>query len=46
MKKLYKKKTEGETCSIAYGSSVREVLLAMKMAKIQRDSIRGISLLD
>lgn len=46
MKKLYEEKTGGETCSIAYGSSVREVLLAMKMAKIQRNSIRGISLSD
>lgn len=46
MKTLYKEKTDGETCSIAFGSSVREVLLAMKMAKIQRNSIRGISLTD
>lgn len=46
MKKLYEEKTGGETCSIAYGSSVREALLAMKMAKIQRNSIRGISLSD
>ena len=46
MKMLYEEKTGGETCSIAYGSSVREVLLAMKMAKIQRNSIRGIFLSD
>lgn len=46
MKKFYEEKTGGETCSIAYGSSVREVLLAMKMAKIHRNSIIGISLSD
>lgn len=43
MKDLYFEKSN-MTCSIAYGESLREVLISMKIAKMTKNSIRGISI--
>ena len=42
MKRIYTEKSGGLTCSIGYGNSFREVLFSMKLAKMEKDSIRGI----
>lgn len=45
MKKIYTEKSGGVTCSIGYGNTFREVLFSMKLAKMEKDSIRGIEFL-
>lgn len=44
MKQIYTQRSQGITCSIAYGNSFREVFLAMKLAKTQHDTISGLSI--
>lgn len=44
IKNLYKEKTDGLTCSIAYGNTFKELLFSMKLAKMEKDSIRGIKI--
>lgn len=38
---LYQNKTEGMTCSIGYGNTLKETLFSMKISKIKKNSIRG-----
>ena len=42
MKNLYNEKTNGLTCSIAYAKTFKELLFSMKLAKMQKNSIKGI----
>lgn len=42
MSQIYKDISGGLTCSIGYGKSLKEVLLAMKFAKIEKNAIKGI----
>ena len=44
IKNMYKEKTGGLTCSIAYGNTFKELLFSMKLAKMEKDSIRGIKI--
>lgn len=44
IKKIYNEKTDGLTCSIAYGNTFKELLFSMKLAKMEKDSIRGIKI--
>lgn len=41
MKNVYYEISEGQTCSIGYGSTLRDALFFMKIAKIRKNSIRG-----
>ena len=41
---MYKEKTGGLTCSIAYGNTFKELLFSVKLAKMEKDSIRGIKI--
>lgn len=44
MKEIYYEKSGGMTCSIAYGKTFKEVLFSMKLAKTEKNSIKGISI--
>lgn len=44
IKNIYKEKTDGLTCSIAYANTFKELLFSMKLAKMEKDSIRGIKI--
>lgn len=44
MLRIYNDNSGGLTCSIGYGRSLKEVLISMKFAKIEKNSIRGISI--
>lgn len=44
IKNLYIEKTDGLTCSIAYGNTFKELLFSMKLAKMEKNSIRGIKI--
>ena len=44
IKNMYKEKTDGLTCSIAYANTFKELLFSMKLAKMEKDSIRGIKI--
>lgn len=44
MLRIYSDNSGGLTCSIGYGKSLKEVLIAMKFAKIEKNSIKGISI--
>lgn len=46
MKEIYFEKSGGMTCSIAYGRNFKEVLFSMKLAKIEKNSIKGISIVE
>lgn len=43
MKNIYYHHSGNMTCSIAYGKKFNEVLYSMKIAKIERNSIKGIT---
>jgi hypothetical protein len=47
MKEIYHKETNGQTCSISFGSTLHETYLAMKIAKAHpgKNTIMGIELL-
>lgn len=44
MKEIYFEHSKGISCSIAYGKDFKEVLLSMKLAKMEKNTIKGISL--
>ena len=44
MKDIYYEHSKGISCSIAYGKDFKEVLLSMKLAKMEKNTIKGISL--
>lgn len=46
LKALYKEKTDGLTCSIAYGNTFKELLFSMKLAKMEKNTIRGIKITE
>ena len=41
---MYKEKTGGLTCSISYVNTFKELLFSVKLAKMEKDSIRGIKI--
>jgi len=43
MKNIYFEHSKGISCSIAYGKDFREVLLSMKLAKMEKNTIKGVS---
>ncbi len=43
MKDIYFKHSKGVSCSIAYGKDFKEVLFSMKLAKLEKNTIKGIS---
>ena len=45
MLRLYNEKSNGMTCSIGYGDTLKEILFSMKIAKIEKNSIRGYRIL-
>ena len=45
MKEIYCMKSKGLSCSIAYGKDFREVLFSMKLAKMEKNTIKGISII-
>lgn len=45
MKEIYCAKSNGVSCSIAYGKDFREVLFSMKLAKMEKNTIKGISII-
>ncbi len=46
MKEIYFEKSDGMTCSIAYGKDFKEVLFSMKLAKMEKNTIKGISIIE
>lgn len=46
MKEIYFEKSGGMTCSVAYGNDFKEVLFSMKLAKMEKDTIKGISIIE
>lgn len=44
MLSLYREKTDGMTCSIGYGNTLKETLFSMKISKIDKNSIRGYTI--
>lgn len=45
MLRLYNEKSDGMTCSIGYGDTLKETLFSMKISKIEKNSIRGYRIL-
>lgn len=46
IKDIYREKSGGMTCSVAYGENFKDVLFSMKLAKIEKNSIKGISIVE
>lgn len=46
MKGIYFEKSGGMTCSLAYGNDFKEVLFSMKLAKMEKNTIKGISIIE
>ena len=46
MKEIYFEKSGGMTCSVAYGNDFKEVLFSMKLAKMEKNTIKGISIIE
>lgn len=44
MKQIYNMESRGCTCSIAYGSTFKEVFFAMKIAKCEKNTIKGVTI--
>lgn len=46
MQNIYKSETKGLTCSIGYGKTFKELLFSMKLAKMKRNDIQGIEIIN
>lgn len=46
IKEIYFEKTGGMTCSVAYGNDFKEVLFSMKLAKMEKNAIKGITIIE